>query len=300
MGTERKSGVFEAYLVRLAPSTQRVAAGDLRTIGRLAFPERQEPAADLPWHALGVDQGGAVRASLAGSYAPGTANRMLTHLRGVIRAAWRTGLLPWDEHVRLLAALPSVRGGRLGRGRALSWPEVGRLLGAAPSDEARALLALAVGAGLRRAELTRLTWDRCRRERGVWYLRVLGKGNRERRLRLPTWASQALDAWSRCAPDRPEVFRWRNGKSVWRVVDRAAARAGIGAVAPHDLRRTFASLALATGIGLADLRRMMGHASVGTTIRYDHRSDDAVAEAAARLDDPGLYPGPNPATIGGR
>lgn len=287
----------ETYLSTLARSTRRVAGGDLRTIASLAF---SGPPGDPPWHTLGVEEGSRVREALAGRYAPATANRMLSNLRGVVRALWRSGALSWDVHLRILASLPAVRGGRLGKGRALTWAEVGRLLDAARGAEERALLAVAAGAGLRCAELAGLTWDRYRRAGGATYLAVLGKGNRERRLRLPTWAADRLSDWRCIAPRREHVFRWRNVKSVWRIVSRAAGAAGLGELAPHDLRRTFASLALSSGIGTADLRRMMGHASIGTTVKYDRRPDAAVMEAAEKLDDPeGLTPGRGTGSQGG-
>jgi integrase len=235
-----------------------------------------------------VDQGGLIREALTRSYAPGTANRIISHVRGVVRAAWRSGAVSWDAHLRLLAALSYVRGGRLGRGRALTWPDVQRLLAAAPGIEERALLAVAAGAGLRRANICSLTWGQCSRSGGTWHVRLVTKGNREQRLRLPAWSVAALDVWRAASSvDREFVFRWRDGKSVWRVVDAAAESAGLGRLSPHDLRRTFASLAITSGIGLADLRRMMGHASVNTTVLYDRRPDEQVAEAAAKLDDLG-------------
>lgn len=277
----------DAHLQRLAPTTRRVAAGDLRTVARIAWPDAPERASAPPWSDLGVDQGGAVREALARSYAPATANRMLSNLRGVVRACWRSGALSFDAHLRLLAALPPVRGGRLGKGRALAWPDLQRLLAAAPGPEARALLAVAAGAGLRRATLCSLTWSQCSRRDGTWYVCVVGKGNKEHRSRLPVWAAAALSNWDVASPERAHVFRWRDGKSVWRIVEEAAERAGLGRLAPHDLRRTFASLALTSGIGTADLRRMMGHASITTTVKYDRRPDEQVAEAAAKLDDLG-------------
>lgn len=288
----------ETYLSTLAPSTRRVAAGDLRTVSGIAWAAAGAPPAAPPWDTLGVDQGSGIRAALAARYAPATANRMLSNVRGVVRASWRLGLLTWDAHVRLLASLPAVRGGRLGKGRALTWPEVERLLAAAADLEEQALLAVACGAGLRRAELCALRWAAVESEPlsavgGRLHLRVLGKGNTERRVRLPIWASGALQGWLVRAPlHAPFVFRWRDGRSVWSVVDAAAARAGLGRVAPHDLRRTFASLALGTGIQVADLRRMMGHASVATTMRYDRRPDAEVMEAAAKLDHPGALDTP--------
>lgn len=290
----------EAYLSHLAPSTRRVALGDLRSASAIAWPQFTGLAAgDDQWVHLDAETCGRIRSALASRYAPATARRMLSCVRGVVRASWRLGALSWDAHVRLLACLSPVRGERLGKGRSLTWPEVGRLLEAAQDTEERALLALAVGGGLRRAELCGARTDHVEVLPSAWYIRVRGKGNKERRLRLPSWAAAALRAWEPPRPFRgpPFIFRWRDGKSVWRVVDAAAARAGLGKLAPHDLRRTFASLALSSGIQAADLRRMMGHASISTTMRYDKRPDAAVLEEASKLDR--LTRGPQTGILGG-
>lgn len=275
----------DTYLATLSPSTRRVMASDLRLASALA------PSLP-PVHACSPSDLTALRAAIAAKYAPGTANRMLSALRGVIRAAWRTGALSFDAQLRLLASLPAVRGGRVTRGRGLSWEELQRLLAHAGGHEERALLALMAGAGLRRAEVgPALTWDRLQRkhEAGGWRLRVLGKGNKERLLRIPAWTAEALNDW-RPAADRisgKRIFRWTSGSSVRNVVAAAAERAGLGHVAPHDLRRTFFGLCRRAGLDLATIRRSMGHASILTTVKYDKRTEEETQDEMAALDDPG-------------
>src|SRR4030095_16960153 len=55
---------------------------------------------------------------------------------------------------------------------------------------------------------------------------------------------------------------------IWYVVKACAARAGITALAPHDLRRTCARLCHAAGGELEQIQFLLGHASVQTTERY--------------------------------
>jgi integrase len=282
----------EAYLMSLAPSTRRVMAADLRTIAALS-------GSPDPWR-LTPDQATAVRAALAARYAPGTANRMLSALRGSVRAAWRAGELAWDVQLRTLASLPGVRGGRVSRGRSLSWGELSSLLEATGSAEERALLALVAGAGLRRAEVGPLTWDHLTRARdGSYRLRVLGKGNKERLLRLPAWTADALRqhrAAQRVNAGPTHIVRWRSPSSVREVLERAARRAGLGHVSPHDLRRTFFGLCRKAGLDLATIRRSMGHASIVTTVKYDRRADEEVQGEMEALDDPARL---TPATSAG-
>lgn len=70
--------------------------------------------------------------------------------------------------------------------------------------------------------------------------------------------------------------------------DRAAKTLGI-VVTPHDLRRTFGSLARMAGADLRFIQKAMGHESITTTARiYAHLYDDELDTVAAALD--GLHP----------
>jgi integrase len=271
-------------LASVAPSTRRVILSDLRSLSLTVFPGDGRPVADLPWETLTPEQAVAARAAQEASVAPGTADRRVTHLRGVVRASWRTGAITWEAHRRLLDTLTPVRGGRVTRGRALEWHQLRRLLAAVAGPEEQALLAVLAGAGCRRAEAASLTWDRVTRHDQTWFLRVLGKGNKERRVRLPSWAAGALRRWRRACPEREYLFRWRTGEAVYRTVRRVTDPLGIGRVSPHDLRRTMATLFLSHGGGYGPLQRTMGHASITTTVKYDKRTEEQDHLEMARLD----------------
>jgi integrase len=128
-----------------------------------------------------------------------------------------------------------------------------------------------------------LTWDRYTRHDRDHFLRVLGKGNKERRLRVPQWAARELNAWRRACPERERIFRWGE-TTVYRRVRKAAERAGLGHVAPHDLRRTFFALCTKSGMGLKDISRAMGHAYITTTVIYDVRPDEEALAGLSKLD----------------
>ena len=51
----------------------------------------------------------------------------------------------------------------------------------------------------------------------------------------------------------------------------------------HDLRHSFASVAIADSISLSVIGKLLGHALVETTERYAHLADEAVADAANRI-----------------
>jgi len=269
------------YLSSLAASSRRVIGSDLKIAAALAE--------GAPWHTLDAATATDLRQRIATSVAPTTGNRRLTAVREVIRACWRLNLMSWDQHVRLLAALPPIRGSRVGRGRALAWSEVELLLQGAPTLEHAALVAVAAGLGLRRSELAGLRWAGLQRRHdlaGVWTLLVRGKGNKERKLRVPERTLRYLRAWQTACPEREHVFRWRSDSGVYCTLVSLARQVGV-VLAPHDLRRTFYAECRRSGLDTRDIQRAMGHASITTTIKYDRRSDDEATDVLSRLDSPG-------------
>ena len=66
----------------------------------------------------------------------------------------------------------------------------------------------------------------------------------------------------------------------WR---RIRAAAGLDNVRLHDLRHSFASIAVAGGMGLPIIGKMLGHTQASTTQRYAHLASDPVKTAAAKV-----------------
>jgi integrase len=97
---------------------------------------------------------------------------------------------------------------------------------------------------------------------------------------MPDWVKDILDRWTNAAAiTNGKIFRrvtkagtiWGTGmteKVVWHVVRECAAKAGISALAPHDLRRSCARLCHAAGGELDQIQFLLGHLSIQTTERY--------------------------------
>jgi len=139
----------------------------------------------------------------------------------------------------------------------------------------RALLALAIGTGLRRSELAGLTFDHIQQREGRWVIvNLAGKGGRTRSVPMPSWCKAAIDAWASAAGIT-------SGR-ILRAIDKAGKVWGDGVssqalykhiktyarVAPHDLRRTFAKLARKGGSHIEQIMLSLGHASIETTQVY--------------------------------
>lgn len=153
----------------------------------------------------------------------------------------------------------------------------------APRD--RAMLELLYATGLRAAELTGLDVADVDLDSG--YVRVMGKGRKERVVPFGDRARQALLAYW---PLRANLLRRRlrgrdEGDAVFlnhrggRLTPRSLARAldrriqGLAIlrkVHPHVLRHSFATHLLDRGADLRSIQELLGHASLSTTQRYTH------------------------------
>jgi site-specific recombinase XerD len=145
----------------------------------------------------------------------------------------------------------------------------------------RAILSVLLGCGLRRAELVALSVQDLQIREDHWvFADLIGKGKQIRTVPVPGWVKTALDDWTANTDiTGGNIFRrvnkngvvWGEGispKAIWPVVRRAAQRAGIHGLAPHDLRRTCARLCHLAGGELEQIQFLLGHASVETTERY--------------------------------
>ena len=173
-----------------------------------------------------------------------------------------------------------------------------RILDAPPADEAvgirdRAILELLYACGLRVSELTGLDTDRL--DLPGLQVRVIGKGNRERRVpmgeeareRLHRYLAGPRQAWTGGRPSAA-VFVSQRGRrlareSVWRLVRHWAAVAGVEArVTPHTFRHSFATHLLEGGADLRVVQTLLGHASISTTQLYTHLTGERLREVYAR------------------
>jgi len=145
----------------------------------------------------------------------------------------------------------------------------------------RAILAILLGCGLRRAEVARLQLRDIQQREEHWALvDLMGKGRHIRTVPVPEWVKAAVDEWTKAAGvGDGRVFRcvsrkgsvWGNGiteKVIWHIVKACAKSAGIQQLAPHDCRRSCARLCHAAGGELEQIQFLLGHVSVETTERY--------------------------------
>lgn len=151
----------------------------------------------------------------------------------------------------------------------------------------RALFELMYGCGLRVSEVCGLDWKNIQfessREGGGW-LRVRGKGSKERMVPFGKAAQEALEAYRQFTEThaRPRAtpqavfLNYRGGRLSSRGVAKILARHLVRAVSlthsvsPHSLRHSFATHLLAAGADLRSIQELLGHSRLSTTQRYTH------------------------------
>lgn len=286
------------YLARLAPGSRRTMRAALDLVAGMLTSGAAD-AQTLDWSRLRYPHAQAVRSGLAEQYKPATANKALCALRGVLREAWRLGLVTSEDY-RRAADLEGVKGDSLPPGRALSAGELKALLGACSADETpagardAALLALLYGGGLRRSEAVALDVSDYTVTTGMLVVRH-AKGNRDRVVYATNGAADALADWLvvRGTEDGPLFLPVNKGgvvgghrltgQAVLYILRRRALQGGVTRLSPHDLRRTFISDLLDLGADLSTVQRLAGHAQVTTTTRYDRRGEATKRKAASLL-----------------
>ena len=104
-----------------------------------------------------------------------------------------------------------------------------------------------------------------------------------RRIPLPAAARAVLSTLPR-TPGNPFVIEGKlDGSHITDLQhpwQRIRARAGLDDVRIHDLRHTYASNAVSSGMPIQMVGRLLGHTQIQTTMRYAHLADDPVIRAA--------------------
>ncbi len=168
----------------------------------------------------------------------------------------------------------------------LSVEEVKRLLEAPDTSSPlglrdRAMLELCYSSGLRVSELVSLLVFDTNIQ--VGYVKVRGKGAKERLVPMGEYAKEALDLYLKKGRprllrnnDEAHVFLNKRGRPLtrqrfWQIIKEYALKAGLSfRITPHVLRHSFATHLLERGADLRTVQMLLGHASLSTTQIYTH------------------------------
>jgi integrase/recombinase XerD len=209
--------------------------------------------------------------------------RILSGIKSFYRYLLYEGVVS-DDPTRLIDApkigrhLPEV----------LSIPEIDAIFQAIDLSEPeghrnKAILEVLYGCGLRVSELVNLQLSQLRFHEDEQYLRVVGKGDKERLVPISKAAQKAIELYletRNSLPIKKEaeniVFLNRRGNKLSRemifiIVKKLTQLAGIKKnVSPHTFRHSFATHLVEAGADLRAVQEMLGHESITTTEIYTH------------------------------
>lgn len=158
----------------------------------------------------------------------------------------------------------------------------------------RAILLLFLNTGIRVSELIQLNKNHLQFEKSETRLTILGKGGKERMLKLNQPAQSALKTYLSQRPetDDPALFlnkyhRRMSRKAVTEIVKKYVREANLppkaASISPHKLRHTLATLLLSNGANLRVVQEILGHANIQTTQIYTHVINSEKDQALDRL-----------------
>ena len=152
----------------------------------------------------------------------------------------------------------------------------------------RAMLEVLYACGLRVTELLNLRTDLINLKQG--YLRIVGKGNKERLVPLGEFACDWIEKYLN--ESRPTLYKsstdylflTQHGgimsrQNFWYAIKRYALQANISAeLSPHTLRHAFATHLLNHGADLRVVQMLLGHSDLSTTQIYTHVAQHRMQE----------------------
>jgi integrase len=141
--------------------------------------------------------------------------------------------------------------------------------------------------GARKTELLSATWDQFDLEKGVWTKQA--HSTKQRKMEHVPVSSVVLGILKQMKEQANSPFLFpgktpgeylKNPKKAWQTIRK---KADIPDVRIHDLRHTYASHLVSSGLSLSIVGKLLGHTQASTTQRYAHLADAPLREATELL-----------------
>ncbi len=223
-----------------------------------------------------------ISAQNSSGYASASISRYIAAVKLFMRFLYAEGIVSRDIAGALQSPKPWKK-----LPHVLSVEEVETIVEKGPSGKYasrnRAILELLYSCGARVSEVCAVRADSIDRQSG--FIRLLGKGSKERIIPIGEQALGVVDAYlcelrstlaARSGDTSPQLFLSRSGKpllreDIWRIVKKCARSAGITKkIHPHVFRHTYATHLLENGADIRIVQELLGHANVSTTEIYTH------------------------------
>lgn len=252
-------------------SEQRLRLHVLPTLGRRRLDDVRRPDIER-LHSLWLDQ-----------MAPASANRVLASVKALFSHAVRMEVLAKSPAEGVKAHRENNA-----RQRCLSGEELHKYIAAVaeePNPHLRGLIQLLLATGMRRGEAMTAKWEHVDLATKSLLLPQT-KSGKQRTVLLNEQAAAILAGLPRVRGN-PYVFPGNKpGTHITEpkfAHERACKRAGIKNLRIHDLRHTFASLAVSNGASLYTVQALLGHASPIMSQRYAHLASDVLRQGSQQV-----------------
>jgi integrase len=165
---------------------------------------------------------------------------------------------------------PKLQHHGVGREKVLDFSDYQKVLAGCKSDRQAAFLRFLYATGCRVAEMTGVRLAICMTTNGVVYIPVMGKGRKERTVRIPEAMFEEIKATFRGST---YLFETSNGKPYARQYVssqlRTLTKRILGrALSAHKMRHSWATRQLASGKSADAITKYMGNTSIGLTLEY--------------------------------
>jgi len=272
-----------AYLSSVSAGSRRTVQQSMVRLAQLIVGQEVDPLT-LRWERLTRVTTVEVRAHLKSAYAPATANKILSVLRGVLRTARSMGLMTEGAY-QTAASLEMIKPSPSTHVAPFTDEIATRLFEACAAEPGvagrrdAALLAIFLCSGLRRAEAATLDVGDYDSKTGRLHIR----GERpeyDRLVTLPGPARLAMADWLRVRTaepgplllpvDRGGLMRFRRmtDQAIYDIFGRIAARAHVPALSLRGVRRAYVVSLIRSGKAPDEVRYLVGHASWFTAATY--------------------------------
>jgi integrase len=222
---------------------------------------------------------------------PITTNRELALLKGMFKKAIDYGYVMANP-VKKVKMIPE---GDCARERILTQEEEERLIAVA-APHFKPFLVIALKSGMRRGEILKLSWPQVDfRNRMVHVVKT--KRNKNRVVPMNNAMYKTLQELRAEANGSERVYQSKHVKNVFET---ARKKAGLSGLRLHDLRHTFATRLIQSGVDVFTVQKLLGHSTITMTMRYVHSFESQMRDAVAQLDKKfaqsllNFQPGPSP------
>lgn len=286
----------DVYLYGLRAGTLPVHESTLHEFARFISRGTWAPN-QVPWGAMRYDLIATYRAHILRTGSAATARRKMAAIRGVLRTAYRLGQLEFADYSRAIDH-DKIEGDSNAAGRYVESKDIDELYAAAAASgmtAARdlALVALLADCALRRVDAAHALIEKYDAANAI--ITVMGKRSKWRTVAMTANAVRLVNAWIQVRGAEPGPLLTHYAKAGMTSASITVAgisftlaelckRAGIAAITPHDLRRTYISDALdAKKADVIAIARQVGHDDTKTTLKYDKRGDRAKVKVAQSI-----------------